>query len=170
VNGASKTKRDPALMRHSIPVAFKKTRATAEGVTKKGRFYKPLPKEFHRDGFTYRQIAREADTAIYEQRWTGCAEPSVCYEIIRVKRREGFEINGRFIEPAEVYPSSESWGVDGWTVQDKETAFCKLQELVNAPQKESANPIKKSPIQNTERYSESKELRGDVKNRRDGSE
>ena len=38
----------------------------------------------------------------------------------------------------------------------------------NTPQKESANPVKKSPIQNTKRCSESIELRGDVKNRRDG--
>ena len=41
---------------------------------------KSLPKEFRRDGFTYRQIAREGNAAIYAQLWTGCAEPSVCYE------------------------------------------------------------------------------------------
>ena len=92
-----------------MPPATRKTRATAEGGSKKGRFYKPLTKEFRRDGFTYRQIAREGNVAIYEQRWTGCAEPSVCYEVIRVRRREGFQIGGRFVEPAEVYPKSEAW-------------------------------------------------------------
>src|SRR5437773_1663470 len=112
----------------SIPVSAPKTRPTAEAWTKKGH-YKPLPKEFRRDGFEYRQIAREGDAAIYEQRWTGCAEPSVCYEIIRVKRREGFEIGGRWIPPAEVYPNSEAWGVDGFTVTDKEAAFAKLREI-----------------------------------------
>jgi hypothetical protein len=161
-------KRGPVLVGGSIQASGAKTRATAEAWSKERPFYKPLPKEVRRDGFDYRQIAREGYAAIYEQRWTGCAEPSVCYEIIRVKRREGFEINGRFIEPAEVYPPSESWGLDGWTVQDKETAFCKLRELVNAPQKESANPVKKSPIQNTKRCSENIELRGDVNDRRDG--
>lgn len=129
MNGASKTKRDPALMRHSIPVAFKKTRATAEGVTKKGRFYKPLPKEFHRDGFTYRQIAREMDAAVYDQTWNGCCNPSVSYEVIRIRRRNGFEIGGRFVEPAEVYPNSQCWGVDGFTFADKEAAFARLREL-----------------------------------------
>jgi hypothetical protein len=170
VSGPLRTKRGSAFTRHSTPVAFENTSATAEGRSEKCRFYKPLPKEFRHDGFKYRQIAREQDAVIYEQRWTGCAEPSVCYEVIRIRRRDGFQIGGRYVPPAEVYPKSESWGVDGWTVEDKETAFCKLRELVNAPQKESANPVKKSPIQNTERYSESKELRGDVKNRRDGSE
>jgi hypothetical protein len=106
-----------------------KTRATAEAGSKKRQFYKPLLKEFRREGFIYRQIAREKDAAIYEQRWTGCAEPSVCYEVIRIRRREGFQIGGRFVEPGEVYPRPESWGVDGFTLTDKDAAFAKLREL-----------------------------------------
>jgi hypothetical protein len=53
-----------------------KTRATAEAWGKKRYFYKPLPKELQRDGFTYRQIARETDAAIYEQSWNGCSNPA----------------------------------------------------------------------------------------------
>jgi hypothetical protein len=123
------TKRGSALTRHSRPVAFEKTSATAEGGSKKGRFYKPLPKFFRHDEFDYRQIAREGNAAIYEQRWTGCAEPSVCYEVIRIRRREGFQIGEKFVEPAEAYPKSESWGVDGFTLTDKDAAFAKLREL-----------------------------------------
>jgi hypothetical protein len=106
-----------------------KTRATAEAWGKKGRFYKPLQKEFRRDGFTFRQITREGHGAIYEQTWSGCAEPSVCYEVIRIRRREGFQIDGRVVEPAEVYPRSGAWGVDGFTLTDKDAAFAKLQEV-----------------------------------------
>lgn len=105
------------------------TRATAEDGSKKSRF-KPLPKEFRRRGFTYRQIARETDAAIYEQSWNGCHNPSVCFEVIRIRRREGFQIGGRFVEPAEVYPNSEAWGVDGFTLTDEETAFRKLREVL----------------------------------------
>ena len=83
------------------------TRATGEAGSKKQPFYKPLPIEFRRDGFDYRQIAREGDAAIYEQRWSGCPNPSVCYEVVRIRRREGFQIDGRLVEPAEVYPNSE---------------------------------------------------------------
>jgi len=88
-----------------------------------------LPKQFRRDGFSYRQIARQGDAAIYEQTWNGCRNPSVSYEVIRIRRRQGFQIGGRFVEPAEIYPNSETWGVDGFTFTDKEAAFAKLREL-----------------------------------------
>jgi hypothetical protein len=106
-----------------------KTRATAEAGRKKQHFYKPLPTRFRRDGFNYQQIAREGDAAIYEQRWIGCANPSVCYEVIRIRRREGFQIDGRSVEPAEVYPQSDAWGVGGFTLTDKDAAFAKLREV-----------------------------------------
>jgi hypothetical protein len=105
------------------------TRATAEGGGKKGGFYKPLPIQFRRDGFNYRQIAREGDAAIYEQRWTGCMEPSGCYEVIRIRCRERFQIGDKSVEPSEVYPNSEAWGGDGFTFTDKDTAFKKLRTL-----------------------------------------
>jgi hypothetical protein len=106
-----------------------KTRATAGAGSKKRHSYKPLPLQFRRDGFEYRQIAREGNAAIYEQRWTGCADPSVCYEVIRIRRRDGFQTGSRFVETAEVYPNSEAWGRDGFTRSDKDAAFAKLREI-----------------------------------------
>jgi hypothetical protein len=106
-----------------------KTRASAEGGGKRGRFYKPLQKEFRRAGFTYRQIAREGRAAIYKQTWNGCSDPSVGYEVVRIRRRGGFQIDGRLVESAEVYPNSETWGVDGFTLTDKDAAFAKQREL-----------------------------------------
>jgi hypothetical protein len=88
VSGPIKTERGPALVGGSIQASGAKTRATAEGGSKKGRSYKPLPKEFRRDGSAYRQIAREKDGAIYEQSWNGCRNPSISYEVIRIRRRE----------------------------------------------------------------------------------
>src|SRR5262249_21338422 len=96
-------------------------------------FYKALPKEFRHDGFEYRQIARQCYVAVYEQIWLGCANPSVAYEVIRVRRRDGFLIGGRFVEPAEVYPNSEVWGTDGFTFTSKDRAFTKLCAERNAP-------------------------------------
>ena len=63
-----------------------KTRATPEAGSRKQPFYKPLRKEFRRDGFSYRQIARQGDAAIYEQTWNGCRNSSVSYEVIRFLR------------------------------------------------------------------------------------
>lgn len=117
------------LARGSVLGSAQKTRVTAEAGGKKGPFYKPLPKEFRRDGFQYRQIAREGDAAIYEQVWTGCAEPSPSYEVTRIRRRDGFQIGGRFVQPAEAYPNSEAWGTHGFTFTSKEAASAKLREL-----------------------------------------
>jgi hypothetical protein len=117
-----------ALVGRSMSTRAQKTRATAEGECKKGRFYKPLPKEFRRNGFDYQQIAREGNAAICEQRWTGCQNPSIAYEVIRIRRREGFQIDGRFVEPAEVYPPSGLWGVDGFTFTDRDKASAKFFE------------------------------------------
>jgi hypothetical protein len=106
-----------------------KTSARAEAWGKKHDSYKPLPTRFRRDGFEYRQIARERAAAIYEQTWNGCSDPSVCYEVVRIRRRDGFQIGGRFVEPPEVYPHSDAWGVDGFTLTDKDAAFAKLREV-----------------------------------------
>jgi len=50
--------------------------------------------------------------------------------VIRIRRRDGFQINGRFVEPAEVYPNSEAWGIDGFTLTNEDAAFAKLRDLV----------------------------------------
>jgi len=123
----------PALVGGSIQALSAKTSARAKAGSKKRHSYKPLPKEFRRGGFTYKQIAREGDAAIYEQTWSGCRNPSVCFEVIRVRRREGFQIGGRFVPPAEVYPNSEAWGTDGFTFTDKEAAFAKLRGIADSP-------------------------------------
>jgi hypothetical protein len=88
-----------------------------------------LPTRFRHNGFDYRQIARDGDAAIYEQRWTGCAEPSVCFEVIRIRRRDGFQISEKVIKPYEVYPNSHAWGVDGFTFSDRDKAWDKFFEI-----------------------------------------
>jgi hypothetical protein len=126
---AAKDKRALAFVRDSMPAPIRNPRSTAEGGSKKRHFYRPLLKKFRRDGFDYRQIAREGNTAIYKQTWDGCPDAGVCFEVIRIRCREGFEIGGRFVEAAELYPNSEAWGVDGFTLTDRDAAFAKLRAL-----------------------------------------
>jgi len=109
-----------------------KTRPSAERGGKKDQFYKPLATQFRHDGFDYRQIAREGDVAIYEQKWRGCPDPNVCFEVVRIRRRDGFQIGGSFVEPAEVYPRSEAWGTDGFTLTDKDAALNKFRQMLSA--------------------------------------
>ena len=129
MSGPPRTKRVSGTVGDPISRPSPNTSATAEGRSKKGHSYKLLPKEFRHDGFTYRQIARQGNAAIYEQTWNGCSNPSVCYEVVRIRRREGFQVGDRFVEPAEIYPNSETWGTDGFTFTDKDAAFAKLREL-----------------------------------------
>jgi hypothetical protein len=125
----SKQKRPRSFVGSPIPPSSWKTRARPEGGTKKGRFYRTLPTRFRLNSFEYRQLARKGDIALYEQVWSGCAEPSPSYEVIRIRRREGFRISGRFVEPAEVYPNSEAWGADGFTFPDRNKAWGKFFEI-----------------------------------------
>ena len=37
------------------------------------------------------------------------------------------------LESAEVYPNSDAWGVDGFTLTDKNAAFAKLREVAGTP-------------------------------------
>ena len=129
---ASKLEPRGDSFRLSLPSREIKTRATAEDRGKKGHSYKPLPAQFHLGGFNYRQIARQGRWAIYEQIWSGCDDPSVCYEVVRIRRREGFQIDGRLVEPAEVYPKAEAWGEDGFTLTNKDAAFAKLREVAES--------------------------------------
>jgi len=128
MSGTSNVKGALASVGDLMPPVTVKTRARSKGGSEKSH-YKPLPKEFRRGGFTYKQIARERDATIYEQTWNGCRNPSVSYEVIRIRHREGFQIDGRFVEPAQVYPKPEAWGVDGFTVTNKDVAFTKLKEV-----------------------------------------
>jgi hypothetical protein len=126
---APKQKRVPAIVRDSQEQLTTKTRATAVAGGRKGHLYKPLATQFRHDGFEYRQIARERHSAIYEQTLSCCADRSVCYEVIRIRRREGFQIGARLVQPAEVYPNVEAWGLDGFTLTDRDAAFAKFRKL-----------------------------------------
>src|SRR5262249_23602653 len=114
------------------PFPPRKTRATGQGEGKKCHSYKPLPTRFRRGGFTYRQIHREGDFAIYQQIWKG-RQHSAAFEVIRIRRRDGFQIGGRIIQPAEVYPNSEAWGTDGFTLTDRDAAFARLRGIADSP-------------------------------------
>jgi hypothetical protein len=111
----------------SAPSRANKTR-TAETRAPRNGYYEPVAVAFRLGGFNYRQIAREGDWAIYEQRWNGCANPSACYEVVHIRKVEAITFpSGRFYPAREVYPPSEAWGIAGFTVTDRDAAFNKLR-------------------------------------------
>jgi len=88
---------------------------------------KTLETEFSFKGFNYRQISRDGDVAVYEQRWG--RNGSVAYETIIVQSHNGREIAGKQIPPSEFFPSTSSWGVKGWSFTDRELALAKANAL-----------------------------------------
>jgi hypothetical protein len=128
VTTPSRTKRSRAFSRNSIPLPARKANAAAEGGGKKRHSYKPLATQFRRGGFDYRQIYREGDFAMYRQTWKG-NEHSAGFEVIRIRRRDGFQIGDKFVEPYEIYPNSEAWGVDGFTFTNRNKAWAKFFEI-----------------------------------------
>jgi hypothetical protein len=107
------------------PIPVNKTRFRSEQVCKEGHSgssLQPVRTEFRKGGFNYRQIAREGDWAIYEQKWR--TSDNAAYEVVRIRPGSGL-LAGR-----ELYPSSEKWGTDGFTLTDKDAAFNKLATTV----------------------------------------
>jgi hypothetical protein len=90
--------------------------------------WRPLQIDFRKDGLDYRQVAREGQVAIYELTWQGNTN-AAAYEVVRIRAHDGFTVGGKVIEPAELYPRSESWGIDGFTFSDRAAADEKLRAL-----------------------------------------
>jgi len=121
--------RASALVGHPIQLSPQKTPARPEARGKKSHSYKPLQKEFRRDGFHHRQIVRGRGAAIYEKTWLGCTESSPSYEVVRIRRREGFQIGNRFVGAGEIYPNSEASGFASFTFINWNKAWAKFFEI-----------------------------------------
>lgn len=92
---------------------------------------KTLPLTRKHGGFHFRQIARQDNAAIYEQTKPG--QQAVHYEVVRIRRQARREFaRGEkrvVVEEMELYPSSERWGLDGWTFNDADAAWTKLRQI-----------------------------------------
>ena len=84
--------------------------------------YKPIGNEFQRDGFQFDLVTRNGDFAIFHKySIVGPRHPKefdAGFETVIITRHDGYEMGGVKIEPAEVYPSNEKWGVTGWTYKE----------------------------------------------------
>ena len=75
---------------------------------------KVLDTEITKSGFTYRQVKREGNLAIYSQHDHPRAKPGA-YEVIIIQSHDGYEIGGAHIPAAESVPPTSAWGSKGWT-------------------------------------------------------
>lgn len=100
---------------------------------------KKLDKEFESAGFKYKQIHREGIYAIYERVYSN-NNTNLHYEVIRIQSHNGIIIAGNKIAPSEYYPSSNSWGLHGFTCTSRENAYKRFDRMVSesAANKEKA--------------------------------
>jgi hypothetical protein len=93
---------------------------------------KTIQKKFTYKTFQYKQLLREENVAIYEQKLKD-AEDGLSlkknYEVVVIDSHNGYEIAGNIIPPSEMYPSSNQWGVKGFTCLSYEDALVKFKKL-----------------------------------------
>lgn len=91
---------------------------------------KLLATVFKRDGFTFRQLERSGQVAVFEKRKRPGRSSS--YEVVRIRRLPARSMFGVDYPASEAMPVSERWGTDGWTYCDRDKAMAKFRELDGA--------------------------------------
>jgi hypothetical protein len=88
--------------------------------------YRVVSAEFRQSGFTLSLLKRAGNVAIYIQ--TKRRQPQA-YEVVLIRKHEAYIAFGKEIPAGECYPSSEQWGVKGFTYRTIEAAERKFREL-----------------------------------------
>jgi hypothetical protein len=87
---------------------------------------KQLNIEFTKGGIHYKQLERTESKAIYEQLYE---EKNVGYEVIRIGSHSGLTLFGKEVPASETYPTTDSWGIRGWTYRTLDKAKEKYNTL-----------------------------------------
>lgn len=87
--------------------------------------------QFQRNGFDFQQLERRGDVAIFLQSKGG---RSVAFEVVRIRVAPPHRFqDGRELPEREVYPSSEHWGLYGFTCETLERAKALMHALTECP-------------------------------------
>jgi len=89
--------------------------------------HKPIPAQFKKKGFTYSQLKREGNRAIFQQTRDGSSLNN--YEVVRIGRHNGYIMGGMTIAAAETYPGSSLWGIAAWTCCSIDEAMKRYETL-----------------------------------------
>lgn len=94
--------------------------------------HKPLGEKHETGGFLCKQVKREGDLAIFSKErikkpW--CNHYQAGFEVIIIKRHNGYHLGNQYIEPAETYPPHSLWGILGWTCTTIEEAEIKFNQV-----------------------------------------
>ena len=90
---------------------------------------KILEDNFSSKGFNLSLVKREGDVAIYKKQLDEPDSEAFNYEVIAIKRHNGYEIAGVKMPPAEMYPSNTQWGDWAYTCTSREDADKRFAQL-----------------------------------------
>ena len=90
---------------------------------------KILEDNFSSKGFNLSLVKREGDVAIYKKTLENSETEAHDFEVIAIKRHNGYEIAGVKMPPAEMYPSDTQWGDWGYTCTSREDADKRFMQL-----------------------------------------
>lgn len=105
--------------------------------------YRKIREEFTLKGYSFKMVSREGDYAVYEQ--SKSEHINKTYEVVRIRRHDGYAIAGNNCPPSEMYPSSEKWGVDAFTANTKKAAFAKMDWMMNHQEELEEASKKRNP-------------------------
>jgi hypothetical protein len=107
-----------------------------------------LPLEWSRGSWTYTQVSREGDVALYRQ--THREGSAVRFEVIIVQHaKERLAPGGKVVEAGEYYPSSSQWGKGGWTCYTLEEAHALTRDLACACQPSAGDWSAEAELEDT---------------------
>lgn len=93
----------------------------------------PLPETFFKDGFIFTQYKRDKKKALYRQRWKDSKDDRCDgFEVILIGETDKtYEVGKGWVDcpKREKYPSSEQWGLRGFSYPALERALAKYYEL-----------------------------------------
>ena len=96
--------------------------------------------EFHCDGFTFRQLAREGMVAIFEK--SRSPESVKRFELVELQVLPAQKLFGKNYPARESYPRSERWGEHGLTFLDLASAQEAMRRVLGAPPKTSNSSLR----------------------------
>jgi len=85
-----------------------------------------LPLSFQKYGYTFHQVERTKNAAIYRQ---VSDRKTSGYEVIKIRIAKESTFKGKHYPEREVYPSTAQWGKLGWSIKTYERAEEKYLEI-----------------------------------------
>jgi len=104
---------------------------------------KPLEKTIRKGIFTYHQLARTENYAIYEHRISE-NQTIVSHEVFRIQKYKEREISGNVILAHEAMCGDSQFGVCAWSIRDYNRAMDRLATVGGFPDAVQPTPERKT--------------------------